>query len=112
VTADDLVDLELMLNRFLRLLGELTRGEFSRNTFQPWEIDIILDFRQCWLPPKRRTEILGQYERAVRRQMRSGPGPPMKLSEFLSWRDQRRQALKPAIPAAPPAGIVHPAPGG
>ena len=82
-SADDLVDLELMLNRFNRVMGELGRGLVARNTFQPWEIDILLDIESCEIGPRRRAEILRQYQKAVARQLENGPGPPMKLSQFL-----------------------------
>jgi hypothetical protein len=62
----------------------------ARNSFQPWEIDILLDLEACELESRRRLEILRQYERAVERQLESGPGPPMKLSSFLILRAQRR----------------------
>jgi len=88
----DPVQLELMLNRFKRLLGELIRGTVERNAFQPWEIEIMLDFNNCRLESKRRSEILRQYERAVERQMATGPGPPMKLSAFLELRARRRES--------------------
>jgi len=88
--AEELVEQELMLNRFKRLLAEIMRGGVVRNTFRPWEIDILLDLDACQLEPRRRTEILKQYERAVERQIESGAGPPMKLSEFLVRRAQRR----------------------
>ncbi len=90
MAADDLIELELMLNRFYRLLGEIMRGGTTRNTFQPWEIEILLDFESCTLEPRRRTEILRQYRHAVKRQMETGPGPPMKFSEFLQARATRR----------------------
>ena len=89
-TADDWEQRELMLSRFRRLLRELTRGELTRNSFAPWEIDILLDFEPCELPPKRRAEILRQYERAVAKQLQTGPGPPMVLSNFLILRERRR----------------------
>ena len=84
--ADDLVDRELMLNRFNRLMGELMRGVIIRNSFQPWEIDLLLDIEDCPLERRRRLEILRQYQKAVERQLDAGPGPPMKLSEFLAMR--------------------------
>ena len=84
---------ERQLNRFRRLIGELLRGETNRNSFEPWEIDLMLDFKDCELPPRRRTEILCQYQRAVERQLQTGPGPPIKLSHFLVLREQRRNAL-------------------
>jgi hypothetical protein len=88
--ADDLIERELMLNRFKRLLGEVVRQESARNTFQRWEIEILMDVEACQLESRRRGEILRQYERAVERQLESGPGPPMKLSQFLIIRAQRR----------------------
>ena len=90
--ADDLIDRELMLNRFRRLIGEILRKETARNSFQPWEVDILVDLESCALEPRRRLEILRQYQRAVERQLEIGPGPPMKLSEFLVLRAQKRAA--------------------
>jgi len=87
---DDLVVLEMMLNRFRRLLSDVQRGTFSRNDFQPWEVEILLDATGCQLEPRRRQEILRQYQRAVEKQMETGPGPPMKLSDFLEIRSKRR----------------------
>jgi hypothetical protein len=84
--ADNLVELELMLNRFNRLVGELMRGAIARNVFQPWEIDLLLDIESCSLDRRRRLEVLRQYQKAVERQLDIGPGPPMKLSVFLAMR--------------------------
>lgn len=98
---EESVDLELMLNRFRRLFAELKRGAITRMTFQPWEVELIVDFQECEVSPKRRLEILRQWERAVTRQMQTGPGPPMKFSTFLVQREQRREKLKSAIPAGP-----------
>jgi hypothetical protein len=93
-SADDYEHRELQLNRFRRLIGELMRGEMNRNTFEPWEIDLLLDFETCQLLLRRRLEVLRQYQKAVERQLESGPGPPMKLSHFLVLREQRRNALE------------------
>jgi len=90
VTEDEYLERELQLNRFRRLMGELMRGELLRNSFMPWEIELLLDFEVCELPSRRRTEILRQYQRAVEKQLQSGPGPPMKLSHFLVLRERRR----------------------
>jgi len=43
VIAEDLIELELLRNRFNRLMNELARGEIVRNSFQPWEVEILLD---------------------------------------------------------------------
>ena len=90
--ADDIVELELMLNRFRRLIAELMRGTVARHSFQPWEVAILLDFETCRIEAKRRLEILRQYQRAVEKQLQSGPGPPMKFSEFLQLKSTRRPA--------------------
>jgi len=90
----DLAELEVMLNRFRRLLNEIIRGATGRNSFNPWEIDILLDLANCELSPRRRLETLKQYERAVARQMETGPGPPMKLSDFLQYRITRRPSTR------------------
>jgi hypothetical protein len=89
--ADELIDQELMLNRFNRLIGEVMRGVVARNTFQTWEVEILLDLDTCQFERRRRLETLRQYQRAVERQMTNGPGPPMKLSEFLAMRARRRE---------------------
>jgi hypothetical protein len=91
--AEDLVERELILNRFKRLLTEIVRGRSPRNAFQPWELDILLDLELCQIESRRRLEILRQYQRAVERQMENGPGPPMKLSQFLTQRAQRRSLV-------------------
>lgn len=89
--TDDLIQRELMINRFKRLIGELSRGEMARNSFHPWEIEILLDMDACQLG-RRRVDILRQYQRAVERQLETGPGPPIKLSEFLIVRQRLRDA--------------------
>jgi hypothetical protein len=91
MSADDDCELERMLNRFRRLLGEVIRGATARNSFEPWELGILLDFERCELMPRRRLETLRQYQRAVERQMIKGPGPPMKLSEFLAQKKRRQE---------------------
>jgi hypothetical protein len=92
--VEDLTRLELMLNRFRRLLNEIIRGTVGRNAFEPWEVAILLDLANCQLMPRRRLEILRQYEKAVERQMQSGPGPPMKLSEYLQNKTTRRPSIR------------------
>jgi hypothetical protein len=99
MTADDLVTRELMFNRFQRLIAEVIRGETRRTVFQSWEVDLLIDIEACKLNPKRRVGTLGQYLRAVERQLDREPGPPMKLSEFL---EQRRAASGRSAARRPP----------
>jgi hypothetical protein len=88
--AEELIEQEITLNRFKRLMGEVIRGAVARNSFQAWEVEILLDLQNCTIERGHKLEILGQYQRAVERQMMYGPGPPMKLSEFLVIRARRR----------------------
>jgi hypothetical protein len=87
--ADDLAELEIMLNRFNRFIGELMEADFRRNSFLPWEFDILMDMENCQLESRRRLKIPRQYRRAAQQQLRKGPGPPMKLSAFLEMRAAR-----------------------
>ncbi|MBZ5625947.1 MAG: hypothetical protein LAQ69_45750 [Acidobacteriia bacterium] len=93
MTTDDLIQLELMLNRFNRLISELLRGAIARNTFQPWEIEILLDIETCGVDLRKQPDILRQYRKAVARQLEIGPGPPMKLSEYLQLKMTRRPSV-------------------
>jgi hypothetical protein len=94
MSVDDLIEREEMLNRFRKLIGELLRGALTRNTFQEWEIAILLDFEAVPPDARHRDEILRRYARAVERQLDTGPGPPMKFSEFLSRRITRRPEIE------------------
>lgn len=94
MVVDELTQLELMFNRFRRLLNDIIRGATARNTFEPWEIAILLDLEQCPVMPRRRLDTLRRYEKAVARQMETGPGPPMKLSEFLQLKMTRRPSTR------------------
>lgn len=89
--AYDLIELELIRNRFNRLMNELARGEIARNSFQSWEVEILLDIETCALEPRKRLDILRQYQKAVQKQMERGNGPPLlKMSEYLQAKSTRR----------------------
>jgi hypothetical protein len=85
--AEEGCELELTLNRFGRLIDEVLRGETRRNSFQPWEIDLLLDMESCALDARRREKILRQYRRAAEKQMDYGVLPPLKLSEYLAAKE-------------------------
>jgi len=76
-------DPEVVLNRFNKLLQELVRGTMNRNTFQPWEIEILLDIEMCNLRETVKRETLRRYQKAVQRSMEKGARSPLKLSEYL-----------------------------
>ena len=84
------LDHEAMLAQFNRLIQELLRGSINRNTFKPWEIDILLDIESCSLKDGSKRELLRRYQKAVIRQMDKGAEMPMKLSEFLDIQKSKR----------------------
>jgi hypothetical protein len=90
---DSLPDSDTVLAQFNRLMQELLRGTMNRNTFRPWEIDILLDIENCELRDLNKREILRRYQRAVQRQMEGGARLPLKLSQYLEGQKARRQAV-------------------
>jgi hypothetical protein len=77
-------DSEVILNRFNKLMQELIRGSLTRNTFQSWEIEILLDIEACQIREVVRRETLRRYQKAVQRAMEKGAPRPFPLSAYLS----------------------------
>jgi hypothetical protein len=86
------LDSDTVLAQFNRLLNDLMRGKLIRNTFRPWEIELLLDIDTCELRDGQRRETLRRYQRAVARQMEKGSIRPMKLSEYLAANRAKRVA--------------------
>lgn len=89
------LDSETILAQFNRLMNELLRGKLIRNTFRPWEIEVLLDIQMCDLRDGQKRETLRRYQRAVQRQMDKGAKNPMKLSEYLAANRAKRLAVEP-----------------
>ncbi len=81
---DAVSDSEIILAQFNRLMQELLRGSMNRNTFRPWEIELLLDMETCELQDGGKKDLLKRYQKAVQKQMEKGAPAPMKLSEYLS----------------------------
>jgi hypothetical protein len=90
--VDTIHDSETVLHRFNKLMQELLRGSILRNTFRPWEVEILLDIEACNLRDGLRRETLRRYQRAVQRSMEKGAPSPLKLSEYLDQNRMRRSA--------------------
>ncbi|BDC48518.1 hypothetical protein F183_A08340 [Bryobacterales bacterium F-183] len=88
---DSLPDSDTVLAQFNRLIGELLRGNVSRNTFRPWEIDVLLDIEMCNLRDSNKRETLRRYQKANQRHMEKGARLPLKLSQYLEATKARRQ---------------------
>jgi len=80
---DSLPDSDAVLAQFNRLIQELLRGNMNRNTFRPWEIELLLDIETCQLRESSKRDILRRYQKAVQRHMEKGARLPLKLSEYL-----------------------------
>ncbi len=91
---DALPDSDAILAQFNRLIQELLRGNMHRNTFRPWEIELLLDIEACSLRESSKREILRRYQRAVQRQMEKGGRLPLKLSEYLEANRLKRATLE------------------
>jgi hypothetical protein len=91
------LDSEAVLGRFNKLVNDLLRGTMNRNTFQPWEIDILLDIESCNLKDAIGRETLRRYQKAVQRSMEKGAGTPLRLSEYLS--NKKIVAANKLVPA-------------
>jgi hypothetical protein len=77
-------ELDPLLMQFNRLMTELLRGRMQRNTFQPWEIEILLDIEACHLRESSRRETLRRYQKAANRYIERGGRCLLKLSDYLA----------------------------
>lgn len=77
-------ELEGRLRQFNKLIQELLGGRLNRNTFQPWEIEILLDIDSCNLEDLNRRELLKRYQKAANRYVERGGRTLLKLSEYLA----------------------------
>lgn len=96
---ESLPDSDAVLAQFNRLIQELLRGNMHRNTFRPWEVELLLDIEACNLRDSSRRETLRRYQRAVQRHMEKGARLPLKLSEYLDAVKAKKTGPK-ADPAA------------
>jgi hypothetical protein len=95
------LDSEAILARFNKLVHDLLRGTMNRNTFQPWEIEILLDIEACNLKDAVGRETLRRYQKAVQRAMEKGAPKPLRLSEYLN--NKKIAAAAKLGPAVVPA---------
>ena len=85
-------DADAVLNQFNRLIQELLRGNLQRNTFRPWEVELLLDIESCGLRDAARRETLRRYQRAVQKSMEKGASTPLKLSQYLEAVRTKRES--------------------
>ncbi|MBK5293967.1 MAG: hypothetical protein JJE04_20115 [Acidobacteriia bacterium] len=90
---DVILDSEVLLGQFNRLMQELLRGTMTRNCFRPWEIDILLDIESCNLRDANRRETLRRYQKAVQREAERGGNGLLKLSAYLERNRTKRAKI-------------------
>lgn len=102
---ESIFDLEARMHQFNRLMQEILRGRIQRNTFQPWEVEILLDIESCSLRDSNRRETLRRYQKAANRFVERGGRTLLKLSEYLEKKHRlplgRESAVGPADAAEP-----------
>ena len=94
------LDSDAILNRFNKLIQDLLRGNMNRNTFHPWEIEILLDIEECGLKDSAKRETLRRYQKAVQRAMEKGAPAPQRLSEYLTGKKSLEKTLTRPLPVA------------
>jgi hypothetical protein len=82
-------DTAQLMVRFKRLMREIENGELLRNSFYPWEVELIVDLEQCHLRANRR-RLLRRYQKAAMRGLEAGAQRPLRLSEYLARSRSRR----------------------
>jgi hypothetical protein len=95
-------DSDTILAQFNRLIQELLRGNLQRNTFRPWEVELLLDIEACGLRDAARRETIRRYQRAVQRDMDKGAPKPLKLSQYLESVKAKRAAKSAGVPGLAP----------
>jgi hypothetical protein len=105
---DSLPDSDAVLAQFNRLIQELLRGNMHRNTFRPWEIELLLDIESCNLREASKRETLRRYQKAVQRHMEKGARLPQKLSEYLESVKAKRASQPTPVESAEQPEPVRP----
>ena len=82
---------ERMMARFNHLMRELKVGLIERTTFQPWEVELMVDIATSDVNGLPLRHVLNTYQRAVRRQMMKGASLPLKFSVYLEAARQRHK---------------------
>jgi hypothetical protein len=89
-TPDEALDPETRLAQFNRLIQSLLKGSLNRNTFRPWEIELLLDIESCDVANGNRRELLKRYQKAAQRNYERGGQSLLKLSDYLEQAKSRR----------------------
>ena len=82
-------ELETRLAGLDSLVADLIAGQFHRTTFQPWEVDVLLDIQACKLGDSNKKELLKRYQKAAHRWFDRGGRTLLLLSDYRAKRHCR-----------------------
>jgi hypothetical protein len=90
--ANIFYDSEVILPRFNRLMQDVIKGSFQRTSFEPWEVELLLDIQGCVSEVETRRDLLKRYQKAVQKQLGRRGQRPMLLSEYVESLRSRQLA--------------------
>lgn len=82
-------ELESRLAGLDNLVADLIAGQFHRTTFQPWEVEVLLDIQACKLGDSNKKELLRRYQKAAHRWFDRGGRTLLLLSDYRAKRHCR-----------------------
>jgi len=88
----DHYDSEFVLSRFNRLMKDVLTGNWQRTSFEPWEVELLLDIQACSAEMRSRRDLLVRYQKAVQRQLSQRREMPMRLSDYIRHLNHRQAA--------------------
>jgi hypothetical protein len=82
-------ELERRLDHLDQLVADLSAGRFRRTTFQPWEVELLLDIQACNIGDSNKKELLKRYQRAAHRWFDRGGRTILLLSDYMAKRHRQ-----------------------
>jgi len=79
-------ELEIRLVHLDNLLADMAAGQFHRTTYQPWEIEVLLDIQACNVSEPDRKALLQRYQKAAHRWFDRGGRTLLLLSDYMAKR--------------------------
>ena len=79
-------ELESRLGYLDKLVADLLAGQFRRTTFQPWEVEVMLDIQACNIGDSNKRELLKRSQKAAHRWFDRGGRSLLLLSDYLAKR--------------------------
>lgn len=95
-------ELERRLVQFDSMISELAAGEIRRTTFEPWEIQVLLDIQSCQAEEANKREMLRRYQKAAHRWLERGGRTILLLSDYLAKRHRRAPVQGALAPDSAP----------